>query len=50
MKTIKMTILIAQVLLLFSLPVRGDMFANSPICSKPFKPFEFNSQSEIDQF
>ena len=33
-----------------TIPVFADMFAPSPICSKPSKPYQFNSQWEIDSF
>ncbi|ABM03716.1 conserved hypothetical protein [Psychromonas ingrahamii 37] len=36
--------------LAFSIPAFADMFAPSPLCSKPSKPFQFNSQWEIDSF
>lgn len=33
-----------------ALPVFADMFAPSNSCYEPSKPFEFNSQMEVDQF
>lgn len=29
---------------------QADMFEPSHLCSKPFKPFQFNSQWELDNF
>jgi len=31
-------------------PVWADMFASSHSCSKPYKPYEFNDQYELDNF
>lgn len=28
----------------------ADSYPDSPSCSKPYKPYEFNSQREIDNF
>lgn len=36
--------------LIISIPLMADMFIPSPSCSKPYKPYEFNSQYEIDKF
>lgn len=33
-----------------ALPVFADMFSPSHSCSKPYKPYEFNSQWELDNF
>ncbi|WP_409439353.1 hypothetical protein [Psychromonas sp. GE-S-Ul-11] len=33
-----------------SLPVLADMFTPSHSCSKPYKPYEFTSQYEVDSF
>lgn len=30
--------------------VKADMFQPSHSCTKPFKPFKFNNQYEVDQF
>jgi hypothetical protein len=30
--------------------VLADMFAPSHSCSKPYKPYQFNSQYEVDSF
>ncbi|WP_298636668.1 hypothetical protein [uncultured Umboniibacter sp.] len=35
---------------LISLPALADMFTPSHACSKPFKPYQFNSQWELDRF
>ncbi|WP_351089697.1 hypothetical protein [Shewanella sp. S1-49-MNA-CIBAN-0167] len=34
----------------FSFPAFSDMFTPSPSCSKPYKPYEFTSQWQIDSF
>ena len=31
-------------------PVCADMFTPSHSCSKPYKPYEFNDQYELDRF
>ncbi len=31
-------------------PVWADMFTPSHSCSKPYKPYEFNDQYELDRF
>ena len=33
-----------------SLPVISDTFTPSHSCSKPYKPYQFNSQRQIDNF
>ena len=33
-----------------SLSVFADMYSPSPSCSKPYKPYQFNSQWELDAF
>jgi len=33
-----------------SLPVLADMFTPSHSCAKPYKPYQFNSQWEVDNF
>ena len=33
-----------------SLPVLSDMFTPSHTCSKPYKPYQFNTQWELDNF
>lgn len=35
---------------LVSFPVLSDMFAPSPSCFQPSKPYQFNSQWELDNF
>jgi protein tyrosine/serine phosphatase len=49
-KSNKKVIFISLVVLVFSIPVFADMFTPFPTCSKPIKPYEFNSQWEIDNF
>ncbi len=42
---------VLSVLLMSSiLPVMADMFTPSHSCSKPYKPYQFNSQWELDNF
>ena len=43
-------ILSSFIVVLFSIPVYADTFAPSPSCSKPIKPYQFNTQWEIDSF
>jgi len=33
-----------------AVPVSADMFTPSHSCSKPYKPYEFNDQYEVDNF
>lgn len=46
----KLALIVALITLAISLPVLADMFAPSYSCSKPYKPYQFNSQWEIDVF
>jgi len=46
----KRIIISGFVILVVSLPILADMFSPSPSCFKPYKPYEFNSQSELDSF
>lgn len=43
---------IAMILLLsgVALPVNADMFEPSHSCHEPYKPYEFTSQWELDQY
>ncbi|MBA6287305.1 hypothetical protein [Colwellia sp. MB3u-4] len=50
MKSNKKSILISLFILIFSLPVLADMFTPSPLCSKPYKPYEFTEQYQVDSF
>ena len=50
MKFNNKSIIISLFILLCSLPVLADMFSPSPSCSKPYKPYEFSSQYELDSF
>lgn len=45
-------ILILSIAVVFILPsiCLSDMFTPSPSCFKPSKPYQFNSQYEIDSF
>ena len=42
--------LVLALFLILASPISADMFAPSPYCSKPYKPFEFTSQWELDNF
>ncbi|MDH5939882.1 hypothetical protein AB4369_20810 [Vibrio sp. 10N.261.49.A5] len=43
--------LIVSILALVISPVaNADMFEPSPSCSKPYKPYQFNNQYEVDNF
>jgi hypothetical protein len=47
----KQKVFIASFLALtISMPVLSDMFTPSHSCSKPIKPYQFNSQWELDNF
>ncbi len=46
----KLALIMALVTLAISLPVLADMFTPSHSCSKPYKPYQFNSQWELDNF
>jgi hypothetical protein len=37
-------------LCLLANPLSADIFVSSPYCSKPYKPYEFDSQYELDNF
>lgn len=37
-------------LILYASAILADMFTPSAYCSKPYKPYEFTSQYEIDSF
>jgi hypothetical protein len=49
-KSNKKSIFISILILICSLPVLADMFTPSPSCSKPYKPYEFTEQYQIDSF
>ena len=49
-KQIGFVLLVTIFLILNSAPSSADMFSDSPSCSKPSKPFQFDSQWEIDNF
>lgn len=38
------------IMLLLPLPIFADMFTPSPSCTKPYKPYQFNEQYEIDSY
>lgn len=42
--------LIGATMLAIAFPVMADMFTPSHSCSKPYKPYQFNSQWELDNF
>ena len=46
----KKSITLAALLIAISIPVLADMFTPSHSCSKPYKPYSFNSQWELDSF
>jgi hypothetical protein len=41
---------LAALLMTLALPVHADMFARSPNCRKPYKPMQFDSRAELDDF
>lgn len=43
-------ILITTVLILMANYAQADSYEPSTYCSKPYKPYEFNSQWELDAF
>ncbi|WP_297766628.1 hypothetical protein [uncultured Alcanivorax sp.] len=47
---INKAILIGATMLAIALPVMADMFTPSLSCSTPYKPYQFNSQWELDNF
>ncbi|AWB57588.1 hypothetical protein [Colwellia sp. Arc7-D] len=50
MKSTKKSILISLLILICASPVLADMFTPSPSCSKPYKPYEFTEQYQVDSF
>lgn len=50
MKSNKKSILISLLILICSSTVLADMFTPSPSCSKPYKPYEFTEQYQVDSF
>ena len=42
--------LIGATMLAIAIPVMADMFTPSHSCSKPYKPYQINSQWELDNF
>lgn len=47
---IKKVTLIGATMVAIALPVMADMFTPRHSCSKPHKPYQFNSQWELDNF
>lgn len=47
---VKIVLTLGVIILSMALPVMADMFMPRPYCSKPYKPYEFNSRYELDQF
>jgi len=50
MKFTKSSWLLVGATILVSFPVLSDMFVPSPSCYQPSKPYQFNSQWELDNF
>jgi hypothetical protein len=44
------TRIIFLLVMFFATPSIADMFSPSHSCSKPYKPYEFNDQYQIDNF
>lgn len=47
---IKQALIVILLMLAVPLSVLADMFTPSHSCSKPYKPYQFNSQWEVDSF
>ena len=43
-------ILILSLLIGSTIGINADMFSPSPSCSKPYKPYEFTDQYQLDSF
>jgi hypothetical protein len=43
-------VVLLPVLAGIAFPASADMFAPSPSCRKPYKPYEFSSEWEVTQF
>ena len=50
MKSNKKLILISLLILICTSSVLADMFSPSHYCSKPYKPYEFTEQWQVDSF
>ncbi|KXS47458.1 MAG: hypothetical protein AWU57_5513 [Marinobacter sp. T13-3] len=50
MKFTKRSLLLVGAAVLVSFPVLSDMIVPSPSCYQPSKPYQFNSQWEVDNF
>ena len=50
MKSNKKLILISLLILICASSVLADMFSPSHYCSKPYKPYEFTEQWQVDSF
>ncbi|MGR5382331.1 hypothetical protein [Vibrio harveyi] len=48
--TAKSLVALSTLLSIFSTTALADMFQPSHSCSKPYKPYQFNSQYEVDSF
>jgi hypothetical protein len=46
----KLMLVFVGLAMLLASAVLGDMFTPSPMCSKPIKPYKFNSQFEFDNY
>lgn len=44
------SLFVSVFMLICSVPVLADMFAPSPSCSKPYKPYQFTYQYQVDSF
>ena len=50
MKTINVLKLLLSISLFFPSISQADMFEPNHSCSKPYKPYKFNNQYEVDNF
>lgn len=48
--SIKKSLLFGTFIIIITLSSVADIITPSSYCSKPYKPYQFNSQSEIDNF
>lgn len=49
-KKSKVFIVLSLISLVFAIPVYSDVIAPTHMCMKPFKPYQFNNQWELDNF
>ncbi len=50
MKKMKKTLLLTILLSIGAVSINADMFTPSASCSKPYKPYEFTDQYQLDSF